>query len=177
MPSSPNPYQIQPQPPMKFEKEIDFILSETNAYIPRFVTRTDKLAKREKRAILAALFTIGSGLFSAWRFYKDYTFKRNLRRTLHHIINDGEHFRQGILSNRRNLVSLADITASNFKLLREKFEGLRNMTFEPPLPTKSNASLPKFNPSFKVNPGEGGRHMLEVCLIIQGLCHDNKNSF
>ncbi len=84
----------------------------------------------KKRAILTALFTVGSGLFSAWRFYKDYTFKRNLRRTLHHIINDGKHFRQGILSNRRNLVSLADITASNFKFLREKFEGLRNMTFE-----------------------------------------------
>ncbi len=82
----------------KFEKEIDFILSETNAYIPRFVTRTDTLVNLEKRAILAALFTVGSGLFSAWHFYKDYTFKRNLRRTLHHIINDGKHFRQGILS-------------------------------------------------------------------------------
>ncbi len=45
----------------KFEKEIDFILSETNAYIPCFVTRTDTLVNREKFAILAALFTVGSG--------------------------------------------------------------------------------------------------------------------
>ncbi len=38
--------------------------------------------------------------------------------------------RQGILSNSWNLVSLADITASNFKFLHKKCEGLRNITFE-----------------------------------------------
>ncbi len=113
----------------KFGKEIDFILSETNAYILRIVPRSDTPVNHEKRAILAALFTVGSGLFSAWRFYKDYTFKRNLRWMLHHILNDHKHFRQGILSNRRNLVSLADITASNFRFLNKKCEGLRNITF------------------------------------------------
>ncbi len=114
----------------KFEKEIDFILNETNAYIPRFVTHTDMPVNREKQAILVALFTVGSGMFSAWCFYKDYTFKCNLRQMLHHILNDHKHFGQVTLSNRRNLVSLADNTASNFKFLHEKFEGLRNITFE-----------------------------------------------
>ncbi len=49
---------------------------------------------------------------------------------LHHILNDHKHFGQVTLPNRRNLVSLADNTASNFKFLHEQFEGLRNITFE-----------------------------------------------
>ncbi len=69
--------QITPYKPEIFEKEIDYILSETNAYMRRFVTPTDTPVNHEKRAILAAFFTIVSGLFSAWRFYRDYTFKRN----------------------------------------------------------------------------------------------------
>ena len=111
-----------------FEKEIGYVLDEINSYIPRFVTRTETITKREKRSIIAALFTIGSGLFSTWRFYKDYTFKRNLKRTLKYILDNNEQFRSGILSNRRNLLSLADVTGSNFRELRTKFAELRNLT-------------------------------------------------
>jgi len=114
---------------MVFEQEIDYILDEVNAYIPRFITKSDVPDYREKRALLSALLTIGGGLFSAWKFYKDYTFKRNLRRTLHHILKDNKNFKFGIMTNRRNLVSLADITASNFKDLRKKFVDLRNITW------------------------------------------------
>ena len=115
---------------IEFEREIDYVLDEVNSYIPRFTTRSATPNRREKRAVLAALFTIGSGLFSAWRFYKDYTFKRNLKRTLHYILNENSRFRAGILSNRQNLLSLADITASNFKDLHAKFADLKSITMQ-----------------------------------------------
>ncbi len=110
----------------KFENEIDYILTETNAYIPRFITRSDKFTDREKHSIIAGLLTLGSGLFSAWRFYKDWTFKRNLKRTLRYILNEVELFRRGILTNRRSLIDLADITHSNFNKMHQRFIGLAN---------------------------------------------------
>ncbi len=70
--------------------------------------------------------TLGSGLFSAWRFYEDWTFTRNLKRTLHYILNEGESFRKGILTNRHSLLALADITHSNFHKMHHKFIGLAN---------------------------------------------------
>ncbi len=56
-----------------------------------------------------------SGLVSAYRFYKDYVFKKNIKHTLDYILNKQNHFSQNILTNKRNLLSLAEITSSNFK--------------------------------------------------------------
>ncbi len=102
------------------------ILTETNAYIPRFITKSDKFTDREKRYIIAGLLTLGSGLFSAWRLYKDWTFKRNLKRTLHYILNEGESFRRGILTNICSLLALAGIKHSNVHKMHQKFIGLAN---------------------------------------------------
>ncbi len=73
----------------EFETNIDTIFGEINAYIPQFTTRSDTPTAREKRWIFWAAFTVVSGLVSAYRFYKDYTFKKNVRRTLHYIL-DGQ---------------------------------------------------------------------------------------
>ncbi len=76
--------------------ENDTILTETNAYIPRFITWSDIFTDREKSSIIVGLLTLGLGLFSAWRFYKVWTFKRNVKRNLHYILNEGELFRRCI---------------------------------------------------------------------------------
>ncbi len=48
--------------------------------------------------------SVVSGLFSAWKFYKDRRFKQNLHRILHFIINEQKAFRRGILTNKGNLL-------------------------------------------------------------------------
>jgi hypothetical protein len=108
-----------------FQAELDTLLTEVNAYIPHFTTDTGMSPRRQKRFIVAAAFTVASGIFSAWRFYKDYQFKKNLRRSMTYILNRQKDFKQGILTNHKNLLSLADITALNFKKLRGDFTTLR----------------------------------------------------
>ncbi len=66
---------------------------------------------------LEAALTVVSGLVSTYRFYKSYTFNKNVKRTLHYILQD-------ILSNKRNLLSLAEITSSNFKDLHSDLNKL-----------------------------------------------------
>ncbi len=56
-------------------------------------------------------------------FYRSYTFKKNVKRTLHY---GQQHFCQDILSNKRNLSSLAEITLSNFKDLRSDLNKLKS---------------------------------------------------
>ncbi len=56
---------------LAFEHEIDIILTEINAYIPRFVTRTDKPDRRERGLIFSITLCIILWPFSAWRFSKD----------------------------------------------------------------------------------------------------------
>ncbi len=56
---------------------------------------------------------------------QSYTFKKNVKRTLHYIL-DGQHFPQKILSNKRNLLSLAEITSSNFKDIRSNLNNLKS---------------------------------------------------
>ncbi len=100
---------------MEFEHDIDNIFDEINAYIPQFTTRSDTPSSNEKRWIFGAAFTVVSGLVSAYRFYKDYVFNKNMTRTLHYILSNQNHFSQNILTNKHNLLSLAEITSSNFK--------------------------------------------------------------
>ncbi len=69
----------------------------------------------KKRWLFGVAFTVVSGLVSAYRFYKDYDFKKNVKRTLPYILDNQNHFSQNILTNKRNLLSLAEITFSNFK--------------------------------------------------------------
>ncbi len=73
----------------EFETDIDDIFREINACIPQFTTRSDTPTTREKRWIFRAAFTVVSGLVSAYRFYKSYTFKKNVKRTLCYIL-DGQ---------------------------------------------------------------------------------------
>jgi hypothetical protein len=108
-----------------FQTELDLLLIEVNAYIPHFTTNDSISPRRQKRLVVAAAFTIASGIFSAWRFYKDYQFKKNLRRTIHYIMDKQNEFKQGILTNHRNLLSLADITAINFRKVCADFTILR----------------------------------------------------
>ncbi len=83
---------------------------------------------REKLFIFGAAFTVVSCLFSAWRFYKDYKFKNNLKRALHYILDENSQFRYGIFSNKRNLFSLSVITSSNCKEVRTDLADLRSYT-------------------------------------------------
>ncbi len=100
---------------MGFEKDIDDFCGEINAYILQFTSRSDTYTTREKHWIFSAAFTVLSGLVSSYRSYKNYTFKKNVKRTLHYILDGQRHFRQDILSIKRNLLSLAGIPLSNFK--------------------------------------------------------------
>ncbi len=99
---------------MGFEKDIDDIFGEINAYIPQFTTRSDTPTTKEKRWIFGAAFTVVSGIVSTYPFYKSYTFKKNVKRTIHYILDGQKHFCQNIFSVKRNLLSLAEITSSNF---------------------------------------------------------------
>ncbi len=111
-----------------FETNIDDIFEEINAYIPQFTTRSDTPTPREKCWIFGAAFTVVSGLVSAYRFYKSYTFTKNVKRTLHYILDGQRHFHQDLLSNKNNLLSLAEITFSNFKDLCSDLQKLKSDT-------------------------------------------------
>ncbi len=113
---------------MEFEHEIDAILTEVNAYIPRFVTRSDTPNRQERSLIFGASMNVVSGLFSAWNFYKDRRFKQKRHRTLRYIINEQKAFRTGILTNKGNLLSLTEITSANFKDIKEDFHNLQGST-------------------------------------------------
>ncbi len=71
---------------------------------------------------------IVSGLVSAYRFYKDYVFKENIKCTLNYILSNQNHFNQNILTNKRNLLSLAEIASSNFKDVHADISKLKSDT-------------------------------------------------
>ncbi len=58
-------------------------------------------------------------LFPDWLVPTDSTrimfVKKNVKQTLQYILNNQNHFSQNILTNRLNMLSLAEITSSNFK--------------------------------------------------------------
>ncbi len=64
--------------------------------------------------------------FPLTTFYKSYTFKKNVKRTLHYILNGQQHFLQDVLSNTRNLLYHAEITSSNFKDLHSDLNNLKS---------------------------------------------------
>ncbi len=99
----------------EFERYIDVIFNEINAYIPQFTTKSDTPTKPEKHWIFGAAFTIVSHLVTAYRIYKSYTFRKNVQCTLSYILSNQRHYQQNILSNKKYLLSLAEITSSNFK--------------------------------------------------------------
>ncbi len=74
--------------------------------------------KREQFWIFGVAFTIVSGLVTAYRIYKSYTFRKNVQRTLSYILSNQRHYQQNILSNKKYLLSLVEITSSNFKDVR-----------------------------------------------------------
>ncbi len=113
---------------LAFEHEIYLILTEINPYIPRFVTRTVKPNRSERGFIFGVALSVNTALFSAWRFYKAIIFKQNLYRTLTYIFHGQKNFRNGILINKCNLLSLAEITSSNFKNLKSYFHMLEGTT-------------------------------------------------
>ncbi len=77
---------------MEVENDIDNIFNEINTYILQFTTRSDTTTTLEKRWILGAAFTVVSRLLTAYRFYKDYVFKNNVKHTLHYILDNQNHF-------------------------------------------------------------------------------------
>ncbi len=113
---------------MEFEHDIDDIFDEINAYIPQCTTRNDTPSTHEKRWTFRAAFTVVSCLVCAYRFYKDYVFKKNMKLTLHYILDNQNHFSQNILTNKLNLLSLAEITSSNFKDVRADISELKSDT-------------------------------------------------
>ncbi len=59
-------------------------LININAYIQQFTTKTDTPTKHEKRWIFGAAFMIVSGLLTAYRIYKTYTFSYILSNQRHY---------------------------------------------------------------------------------------------
>ncbi len=112
----------------EFERDIDEIFEEINAYIPQFTTQSDTSTKREKHWIFGAAFIVVSGLVTAYRIYKSYTFRKNVQRTLSYILSNQRHFQQNILPNKRYLLCLAEITSSNFKDVRSDIANLKKET-------------------------------------------------
>ncbi len=113
---------------MEFEHDIDDIFDEINSYIPLFTTNSDTPSTHEKCWIFRAAFIVVSGLVSAYRVYKDYVFKTNVKQTLPYILDNQSHFSQNILTNKRNLLSLAEITSSNFKDVHADISELKSDT-------------------------------------------------
>ncbi len=113
---------------LEFERYLDEIFNEINAYIPQFTTKSDKPTKREKRWIFWAAFTIMSGLVTVYRIYKSYNFRNNVQRTLSYILSNQRHYQQNFLSNKKYLLSLAEITSSNFKDVRTDIANLKTET-------------------------------------------------
>ncbi len=109
---------------LECERDIDDILGEINAYIPQFTTKSDTPTKCEKWIFVAA-FTVISGFVTAYSIYKSYTFCKNIQRMLHYILNKQKQFQQNVLSNKRYLLSLAEITSSNFKDVRSEIATLK----------------------------------------------------
>ncbi len=93
----------------EFEGDIDQIFDEINAYIPQFTTKSDTTTRREKRWIFGRAFMIVSGLVTAYRIYKSYTFRRNVQHTLSYFLSNQRHYQQNILSNKKYLFSLAEM--------------------------------------------------------------------
>ncbi len=83
--------------------------------------------RKERNLIFGAAMSVVCRLFSAWTFYKDRRFKQYLHRTLRYI-NEQKAFRTGILTNKGNLLSLAEITLANFKEIKEDFHNLQEST-------------------------------------------------
>ncbi len=100
---------------LEFERDIDDIFEEINAYILQFTTRSDTPTNHEKHWIFGATFTVVSGLVTAYRIYKSYTFSKNVQQTLSYISDKKRHFQQNVLSNKRYILSLVEITSCNFK--------------------------------------------------------------
>ncbi len=69
-----------------------------------------------------------SGLVTAYRIYKSYTFRKNAQHTLSFILSNQRHYQQNILSNKKYLLSLAEITSSNFKDVRKDIANLKTDT-------------------------------------------------
>ncbi len=60
--------------------------------------------------------------------YKSYSFRKKVHRTLHYILENQRHFQQNILSNKKHLLSLAEITSSNFKDICSDISKLKSDT-------------------------------------------------
>ncbi len=101
---------------LEFERDIDDIFEEIHAYIPQFTTRSDTPSNREKCWIFWAAFMVVSGLVSAYRIYNSYTFRKNVQQILSYILDKQNYFQKNVLSNKRYLLSLPEITSSNFKV-------------------------------------------------------------
>ncbi len=84
---------------IEFERNINEIFDEINAYIPQFTTKSDTPTKHEKCWIFWAAFMFMSGLLTAYRIYKSYTFRKNVQHTLSYLLSNQRHFQQNILSN------------------------------------------------------------------------------
>ncbi len=65
-----------------------------------------KRPTREKRWIFGVTFTFVSGLVTAYRMYKSYTFNNNVEQTLHYLLGNQTNFQKNILSNKKYLLSL-----------------------------------------------------------------------
>ncbi len=112
----------------EFEQDIDEIFDEINAYISQFTTKSDMPTKREKLWIFVVAFTVVSGLITAYRIYKIYIFRKNVQHNLSYILSNHRHFQENILSKKRYLPSLAEITSSNFKDVRSDIANLKKET-------------------------------------------------
>ncbi len=95
---------------LEFERDIDDIFEEINAYIPQFTTRSDTPTNREKHWIFRDAFMVVSGLVTAYRIYKSITFRKNVQQPLSYILDKQKHFQHNVLSNKRYLLSLEEIT-------------------------------------------------------------------
>ncbi len=61
---------------LEFERHIDNIFEEINAYIQQFTTRSEMPINHEKCWIFGAAFLVVSGLVTTYRIYKSYTFAK-----------------------------------------------------------------------------------------------------
>ncbi len=75
-----------------------------------------------------AIFTTVSGLVTDYRIYKSYTFRKNVQHTLSYILYNQRHYQQYILPNKTYLLSLAEITWSNFKDVQTDIAYLKKET-------------------------------------------------
>ncbi len=76
---------------LEFEWDIDNIFDEINAYIPQFTIRSDTPTNREQFSIFGVAFMVVSGLVTAYRIYKSYTFRKNVQQTLSYILDKQRH--------------------------------------------------------------------------------------